>query len=637
VNRRWNLRRTPAWAALALVGSSLLGVGVGIDAAADDAPTPITLKGQGDSDLIAELVSFQNALYEADQPTDMSYFNIGSAQGRKNLLSGKADFILSGVPFTAAELAGRAAGAGAIIDVPLSVAALSVVVTTPPQIGWQTVELPTDPSCGTEDEDPTLCAVTYGTFEGPFRVPADNLSAMIVGLALSATNNLQSWANPAWEAALGTSAMTIQTSRLNAHTWVNRSEASSQNSALLTYVSSMSPDVWSARLAQDSAYPWKPNGEQMSPATKPTKQGTDQVAGAITFATLNPFSNTGFTYGPWTGNAGAVPVTYVGDLKEDFPKAGLQVMEIQNHLGEWVSPNRASIEAALAADPNGMDIAATQDVAGGYPLVYINHLYTVAGTLAPDKANALAAFVRYAVTDGQDEVVNRGGAPLTAAQVTQALAAADQIVTANCTATGYEVTTSGPSALEPNTPKVQALASMRHCTLAPVPTTTTSTTTTTIADTTTTVADSTTTTSTTSTVAATSTTALVASESPTGSSGTTSYTPSYTPTYTPTYTPSATTPAVVSTDEEPTADTAVEDTTTTIVVDTTIPPETTAVVAAATGGPGTHPRGVALTALPMVSPDDGSAEYKKLGTLFLGAALFLFGRRLVHARRPAVS
>ena len=84
-----NLRRLPAWAALGIVGTSLLGVGVGIDVAAEDAPSAITLNGQGDSDLIGRIVTFQNALYDAEQPTDLSYFNVGSAQGRKNLLAGK--------------------------------------------------------------------------------------------------------------------------------------------------------------------------------------------------------------------------------------------------------------------------------------------------------------------------------------------------------------------------------------------------------------------------------------------------------------------------------------------------------------------------------------------------------------------
>jgi hypothetical protein len=35
----------------------------------------------------------------------------------------------------------------------------------------------------------------------------------------------------------------------------------------------------------------------------------------------------------------------------------------------------------------------------------------------------------------------------------------------------------------------------------------------------------------------------------------------------------------------------------------------------------------------MIRPDDGSGGFKKLGTLMLGAAMFLFARRLVLARR----
>jgi ABC-type phosphate transport system substrate-binding protein len=646
------LRRCPAWAVLGAVGSSLLGIGIGIDAAADDTLPAVVINGQGDSDLIAELVSFQNALYEADQPTEMSYFNVGSAAGRRGLLTGKTDFILSGVPFTAAELAARAPGAGGIIDVPVSVAALAVVMTTPPQIGWQTLEVSSDPICDDPElYDPDLCDPKLGTFTGPFRVPADSLSAMIMGLEVTVTEDQASWANAEWKAALGTSAMSIQVG-YRGHTWVNRSEAASQNVALLTYASAMSPDVWDARVAADPTYAWKPDGEQMSPKTKPTRQGTDQEAAAITFASVNPFNGNGWDAGvKWTGNAGAVPATFVPDLQEDFPNAGLRVMEIQNHLGQWVTPNRASIEAALAADPNGVAVGAEQDIDGAYPLVYLNHLYTVEGTLQPDEANSLAAFVRYLVTDGQDEVVSRGGAPLPAAQQAQALAAADEIVEANCTDAAYQVTTSGPGPFEPTTPKVQALTSMKHCTLVPAPaTTTTTTTTTTVAETTTTTGSSTTTTTTdaTTTTAETTTTVaatIVASQSPPASpsSGSGSV-------YVPSASPSVTLPPISSSDDSEVAEG--EDTVEPAVDDSAAAPDdeaagvaaqesttTTATVAVdgATGGAGTRPRGVALSSLPMVMPDDGAADYKKLGTLFLGAALFLLGRRLISARRLVLS
>lgn len=297
-----------------------------------------------------------------------------------------------------------------------------------------------------------------------------------------------------------------------------------------------------------------------------------------------------------------------------------------------VLPTTESITKAIEAstEPN---IAATEKIPGAYPLVYLNRMYTVAGTLTPDQANALAASVRYLATDGQDEVVERGGARLTAALQAEALAAADEIVVKNCTTAGYEVTTSGPSAFEPDTPAVQAMTSMSHCTAVVVPTTTTSATTTVAESTTTTaVADTTTSTSSSSTTtpSSTTTTVLVASQSPTASGSTNGGSTSYTPP--PVYTPTVTQATVDDTSADADASTTVAaDTTTTAPVVQEEAPQSS-VVAAAQSGAGTRPRGIALSSLPMEAPDDGSAEFKKLGTLLLGAALFLLGRRIVHAR-----
>ena len=165
-------------------------------------------------------------------------------------------------------------------------------------------------------------------------------------------------------------------------------------------------------------------------------------------------------------------------------------MEAQNAHGDWVAPTRESLDVSLAAGTS-MNVAAFDDVPGGYPLVHINRLYTVAGTLAPDEANALAAAIRFIATDGQQTAIDNGGTDLPDDLRLEALAKADAIVEANCDAEGYEVTTSGPSRFEPATPGVQALTSMRHCTPVPVPATTTTTTeapTTTAEATTTTVA-----------------------------------------------------------------------------------------------------------------------------------------------------
>lgn len=618
----------PAWAALALAGSALLAVGDGSGPAAADA-VPVLLLGRGDSDTFAELVAWQNALYAAEQPTDLSYVHGSTSFARRDLLAGTADFVFSGVPFTAAELAARPAGAPEIIEAPISVAALAVVFTTPVQKAWEIQIVPDDPICETDEYDPAICDPRIEQYDGTFRIPPHSLAALILGVQPRLTGQQwASWSDPTWLSLMqGEGRMSVQ-SPLYKHTWVNRAETSGQNKYLMEYARAMSREVWDARLAENPEFPWEPIGEQMSPNTRPTKDSTDQVAAAITLHTNDPSSNnSAFGAANWTGNAGAVPSTMMPKLIANFPKAGLKVMEIQNANGDWVLPTTETITKAIEAstEPN---IAATTVVPGAYPLVYLNRLYTVAGTLTPEQANSLAASVRYLALDGQQEVVNRGGASLTPALQAEALAAADEIVVKNCTADGYEVTTSGPSVYEPDFPGVQALTSMAHCTAVPVASTTTvaeTTTTTTVAESTTTSAAAT---STTSAAESTTTTALVASQSPAASGSTNGSTngSSYTPTYTPSVTQAPAT----------TAASAGESTTTVLAAETTVDaaeavPDST-VPAAAQSGAGRFARGVPLTGLPMVPPDDGSAEFKKLGTLLLGAALFLLGRRIVHAR-----
>jgi hypothetical protein len=414
-------------------------------------------------------------------------------------------------------------------------------------------------------------------------------------------------------AALGTSAMRIQGLLNMQHDFINRSEGSAQNKYLMEYTRAVSPAVWAMKQQQLPSFTWEPIGEQFS-ARNLSYFGAETVIGRAAF-----LSDRNGQYGDnWSGNATAVPTTYVNRLLADYPAAGFQVAQIQNKHGDWVSPNATSIGAALAAGttPN---IAATTSIAGGYPLTWVNRLYTVAGTLGPDKANAMAGFIRFAVTDGQAAVVADGGVALTTALRDEALSAADQIVAANCPSATHHVVTEGPAEFEPDLPLVGAIVSVKHCRLTPVVTTTTSpVTTTTVA-----------------TTDPTPSVVTVASASPTTAPAAQSvYTPSYTPSYSPSYSPSIPFDASSGAGAE-------------TVTETTVPPDTTeaspapsSTIGTATGGTpgggaGTRPRGRQLDALPLPTPSDGSEGFKKLGTLMLGAGAFLGCKQLLIRRRKA--
>jgi hypothetical protein len=636
---------------LAVAGSGLIGVSIARDASAADPSFPVLLDGVGDFDVAGDLVNWQNAMFVAPQPSDFQFFYRGSEDGRRSLLDDRADFTISGAPFTAAELASRPANAPKIIDAPISVASLSMMFTTPLLGGWNTEVI--DPNCNLDDPDidPETC-IQRGTYTGPIRVPPENLSALITNLPYTYQgNNLSVWSHPDFVAALGTSSLSIMGRGGQHHTWVNRTEASSANRYLMDYAKEMGPQAWAQRKAENPTFPWEPIGEQFSPRTQSRYGGETQI-GVIALARVDAASNG--TPDTWTGNAGAMPSTLVQRTIDGYPLAGLREAEIQNANGDWVRPNRQTIEAALAAGGATPNHAARNPVPGAYPIVYINRLYTIAGRLDVDQANAMAATIRYVVTDGQQSVIDNNGAPLTAALRAEALAAADEIVEANCPGPDHIVVSGGRSAFEPDTPGIRSIGTMKHCVPAPPPSTTTTSTTTTVESSTTT---STTTTTTTVAGSAGPTTTTPVTTTPV----TTASAPPFTPTPSPPFTPSPSsgggTPFVPF-DDLPLDEEAIEDgldlgaALDTDADDEASAPSTSvdeaeaasgdgAVAAGgpsepgAAGGAGTRPRGLALSELPLDAPDDGTDDFQRLGTLLLGAAMFLAARHIVLSRRLA--
>jgi ABC-type phosphate transport system substrate-binding protein len=629
---------------LALLGASSWTVGGAIDVFAADPAFPVAIAGSGDSDNLAEFTEWQDEMFFADQPTDVSYFQRGTAEGRRQLLSGSTDFTLSGVPFTAAELAARPAGAGEIIDAPISVSSLSILFAEPFNLGWRTQRIKTElPECDPngDDFDETVCIET-GAYSGPIRIPQENLAAMILGLSPEFQSNaLVTWRHPGIIQSFGTNSMLVQLRAGLSHTFVNRTEASAASRSLLMYAQELGPTAWALRKVENPQFAWEtgapPAGADASEAPVPevfsprtvSRFGAETQMGVMAIL-LNPQTNA--VTDQWTGNAGAVPTTYVGRFLTDFPAPKFRVAEIQNAAGEWVTPTPAAVQAAISAGTS-TNVAAEQAVPGAYPLTWVNRLYTVAGTLDPDQANAMAAFVRYVTTDGQQQVVADGGVALTAALRAESLAAANRIVEANCPSATHQVVTGGPSAFEPDTPQVQALTGLKHCELKPAPTTTTSTTTTTT--TVPTASTSTTTPVTTTTVPTATTSTSVVASSPVVTS------------FVPTFNPSPVVPipngspggGIAIPDDETTTETSVESSETSVVDEAEVTDTSVAAAGgpapAAEGGAGTRPRGRALDRLPMEVPSDGSEGFKKLGTLMLGAALFLSIRSIVTRRRAS--
>ncbi len=601
----------PGWAVLGLLGASLLIIGQAMPTSVAADSFPVTLKGVGDSDIVGELTQWQNTLFEATQPSDVQYFQVGSKEGRGQLLRGQADFAFGGVPFLDTELAARPAGAGEIISVPLAVGSTAIVVSDAAQSGFTTSVIPCTPEEYAADPFQDACLPVPGPAPTIIRIPPENLSALITGLP-RAVSSLTQWRDPSWAEAMGTDRMQVQLAA-QSHTFLNRAEAASQNKYLMEYAKALGPTAWALRKADNPQFRWEPIGEIFSPRV-PSKSGLDTQLFFMSQPN-DPISN-GTLDGRWSGNIGPVPTTLVDKLTSDYPKPVYRVAEIQNAHGDWVTPTQASIDAALAVGTQP-DIAALQNIPDAYPLVYINNVFTIAGTLTPEKANALAAFIRYVATDGQQLIVDHGSTSLPASLRSQALAGANEIVVKNCTKAGFEVSSSGVSAYEPATPGVQSIGPMKHCTVIPAPPPTTSTPT----STTTTSTPSTTTTSTTTLVQTAPTVASLTPSSPFNNAAEPAARP-----------PNP--PSVATKSTTPLAPVAVADgTTTTTSPPAVVPATSTTTAPPPTGGGGTRPRGVSLAQLPMAKPPTGAEDISRLGTLLLGAAVYLGGRRGVLARR----
>src|SRR5262245_7387072 len=66
-------------------------------------PATTQLLGAGSWGPYRELVPWQNDLSDAESPIDLQYTPHGSFLGRQDFLAGQSDYLLTAMPFTAAE------------------------------------------------------------------------------------------------------------------------------------------------------------------------------------------------------------------------------------------------------------------------------------------------------------------------------------------------------------------------------------------------------------------------------------------------------------------------------------------------------------------------------------------------------
>jgi hypothetical protein len=436
--------------------------------------TPYTsLHGEGAWSVEQQLVPWQNELATAKSFIDLNYQPRGSFFGRQDLVDGVADFAISGVPFTSAQLKAVKGGASAFISAPVSVATLANFVEPPSGGFWsQTVRCnPDDPSTWPHDvTDGSIGCIVDKPITDPLKIPNRNLVAMYLYFTGAEKAN-------EWNAAGITGANQIPQFMLQSDDArpdvAGRSDPDEINYYLQQFESVAAPDI---RKAYQDAYPtvsWTPITERIPIIVGVSRDGAEQQVDQL----AHYGSGVGGGSASWiAGGIAAAPPSTLRSINSAFPTQPIVFPEMQNANGDWVAPTPSSIDKAVDAGGDSPLYALTHKVPDAYPLVWVDNLYAPAHGLSIEKTEGLAMLIRYLVTTGQNGAAAVGEGRLPDSLVTKALQAADALVVSNCQGADREVVLDndlGP--LAPSTATdMQSVGPMKHCVAAPnAPSTTT--------------------------------------------------------------------------------------------------------------------------------------------------------------------
>jgi len=411
---------------------------------------PVTIAIDGTSDImIRQSTPWLDAFGESQ--TTISYQATSSAFSREHLLTGKAEAAIVGSPYTEEERKGSKVSG--TIEVPIHVSAAALLLTEPTDgfISFKAVSPDENPICDPQGNsyEPDTCEVRT-RYTGPIRVPHRNLTAMMLKVS---HEGLNTWRHKDVRAAFGAPDLTAG-GPLNAPTFVHRQPGESVNRHLQQYMVTAAPDVWELAKQASPEAPFAV-GERISVPAPVTRSSPSGQAQTVADFQNNPATGGSSDTSAWAGNMTAIPPAAVAEAKETFVATKevaappFRTVEIRNGADQWVEPTPDSISKAVAAGGAKPLYALENRVEGAYPLVWIDQLSAPAKGLSPEKANAVASFVRYVATQGQAGAAALGEGRLSPALVTEALRGADAIVKSNCAGDGVRaasVTDPGPYA-----------------------------------------------------------------------------------------------------------------------------------------------------------------------------------------------
>ncbi len=448
-------RRSP-WSRLAwgaLIGVSLLwGVApLRAQAAGQQQDEPAILDVVGAPEALGPMSSWAVAMLSAPDAPVISPFSVGDQEARQQLISGAADVVVSGVPFTEAELDEMASTGREVIAAPMQAVGASFFMSGPFPTG---IDLCT---VVVSEDDPELTdCVDPRDHIGPLRLTSKNVAD-----AYLQTGD-RVWMDPEFVSLLadgdpstGIVPVPLQVSP------VTRSDRGMPNVAVQEYISRTQPSIWTSAFSArfPPLDPVGPAEHWVFPgAPERNLQGT-AVGTVRLWLTASGSSNEAARGGAVTLSTPLEALAAMQAEIDEPPfdangspnvRTELYLAQLRNGAGEWVGVTPESITTAMEAGGGTPLYGLTENVPGAWPITWVNSMYVPSSGLTAAEANAIAAVIRWQATAGRAGAHLLGDGQLPQALVDQALAAADEVVASNCDAAGVDlVRTDDPAPYAP--------------------------------------------------------------------------------------------------------------------------------------------------------------------------------------------
>jgi hypothetical protein len=431
---------------LAGVAVLLLGWAVApfVAGAQTDSAEPTELRIANTHESLAAASTWLGAVKNIPGSTTARQTSGGDAQSKERLITGGADIAVSGTPFTEAERKALEATGRSVIEAPVQAVGMSFLVSGPRPQGIQLCEfVEQSPEDDPNNELPPDC-FPVRDFEGPLRLTSANLADVFLE---SAVNN---WQDPEFLSLLAEfpPGGLSMVSPIRPASPVLRGDAGMANLALGTYLRTTQPAKWSTRSSSLFLNP-EPEPDATWPFDRaPARLGMPDAVGVVRrWGTASAAVDSPAEAGAMTMATPLAAAEAIRAEAEEPPfdatgEANLQtdlyVAQLKNGAGEWLSPTPAGITSALAAGAGAPLFAVAQNVPGAWPLSWSNSIYAPDSGLTGVEANTVAAIIRWQSTVGRQRSAELVEGQLPDVMVAQALAAADKIVSSNCTAAGLK-------------------------------------------------------------------------------------------------------------------------------------------------------------------------------------------------------